>query len=72
MRPSDHLLVLWQWDTAVRTHRRAQDLARHGHSIEWGKAVTAAVIASSEAERALQSYTGTAGVVSPAETGRGY
>lgn len=70
MRPSDHLLVLWQWDTAVQTHRQARLLARHGHSIEWGKAVTAAVIASSEAERALQSYTGVE-TVSPADTGKG-
>lgn len=73
MRPSDHLLVLWQWDTAVRLHRRAQELARDGQSAEWGRTVTAAVRAASELEQSLSNLAPLpAGhYASPCETGKG-
>ena len=70
MRPSDHLLVLWQWDTAVACHRRAQDLARTGDPLQWGRAARLATLEASLASIRLKSYTGAA-TVSPAETGRG-
>lgn len=72
MRPSDHLLVLWQWDTAVRLHRRAQALARTGHSAEWGHVVTLAVIEGERAAVMLEASTHTAGITFPSETGRGF
>lgn len=70
MRPSDHLLVLWQWDTAVQASRDAIRAAKVAPTDVWVRLAVEATFAELAAAEAIQDYTGAA-AVRPADVARG-